>query len=81
MSEKAKYVNPRWLEEGMKVLIRYADVCSPEEKKEAEARRAGLRCTVMVAAGSHGRVVNEARKVEGWFSLYDLWVPADDPHA
>lgn len=65
----------------MTVLIRYASVCPPEEREKAIEQRRGLRCTVIVATGSHGRVVNKPRQVEGWFSLYDLWVPECDPHA
>lgn len=69
---KANYVEPRWAEDGMKVIIPF-----PTQEKP----RQGLWCRVAVAAGNHARVVNEARGVDRWFPLYDLRVPVGDPHA
>jgi hypothetical protein len=72
VARRAPYVEPRWAEDGMRVIIPF-----PTEEKP----RQGLWCKVAVAAGNHARVVNAERGIDRWFPLYDLRVPADDPHA
>lgn len=60
---------PRWLWEGMKVMVHY------------DATRC-VRVTVVTACGDGGRVVNEKHGVDRWVLLHDMYevVEEDVPH-
>ncbi len=72
LGQVPSYVEPRWAENGMKVIIPF-----PTEDKPGQ----GAWCKVVVAAGNHARVVNEKLGIDRWCSIYDLRVPVGDPHA
>lgn len=69
--EKVKrfYIEPRWVNDGEYVWIRWND------------RGQSLRCIVACACGDAARVTNEKFGVDRWFRLDDLLVPPDDERA
>ncbi len=61
---------PRWVNDGDTVWIPWP-----------KGGPAHLLCLVVVAAGNLVRVVNELHRVDKWFRIENLLVPADDPRA
>lgn len=71
--------NPVWLEDGMKVRIRFGP-----QKTSADGTRTTtpfLLCTVETAAGDVGRVVNTYHNVRRILPLAALYVHHTDVHA
>jgi hypothetical protein len=60
----AKYTSLDYVDVGQKVIAPYVH----------EGRPTGLWCVVTVAAGTHARVVNEARGFDRWFLIDELRV-------
>jgi hypothetical protein len=72
-----KYVAPRWVEEKMTVIAPFQGI----EASDAVRTTLGVKCSVIVAAGNHARVINEKHNVDRWLHIDDLRVPEGDPHA
>ncbi len=69
--EKKRYVAPRWVDEGMEVLIPWDKANNaPGFDRSGTA----CRCKVVVAAGHHARVVNAARGVDRWYHIDNLFI-------
>lgn len=71
-----KFVDVAWVEDGMTVWLRW-------DRKTINGREYDnyVRCKVIVAAGNHARIVNEARDLDTWKRLDELSVEDGDPHA
>lgn len=58
----ARFEAPRWVEDGMDVII----PCLHDGK------RTGLYCKVLVAAGNHARVANPKYGIDHWYDIEEL---------
>lgn len=80
-----KYVRPRWVEEGMTVIVPMTgvevDPFKGLQATEAVQTLLGVKCSVTMAAGYHARVVNEKHGINRTFHIDQLRVPEGDPHA
>jgi hypothetical protein len=56
-----RFVHIDYVSEGMPVIAPYDQTTGT-----------GIRCTVIVAAGYHARVLNERYKFDRWFHIDDL---------
>lgn len=69
MMPYSDWIEPAWVEDGMKIIAPY------------NLKGTGVWCTVAAAAGMFARVINERHGIDRWYHIGYLRVSKDDKHA